>query len=135
MFHFSFILLHICLTLVIVYSTISVIYKGCFLLVNLDIGNHTNMYEYTFFFVMVFQESVWCSKLWYSFFKLEYNCFTMLCQFPLYNKMNRLDSYIYPSFLSSLTPPYLTHHRGQSGAPCAGQQVPTSYFTCGSVYM
>ena len=29
------------------------------------------------------------------FFKLEYNCFTMLCQSLLYNKVNQLSVYIY----------------------------------------
>ena len=30
------------------------------------------------------------------FFLLEYNCFTMLCQFLLYNNVNQLHVYIYP---------------------------------------
>ena len=39
------------------------------------------------------------------FFKtslLEYNCFTMLCQFLLYNKVNQLYVYIYPHISSLL---------------------------------
>ena len=39
---------------------------------------------------------------------LEYNCFTMLCQFLLYNKVNQLYVYIYPHIPSLLhLPPTL----------------------------
>ena len=39
---------------------------------------------------------------------LEYNCFTMLCQFLLYNKVNQLYVYIYPHIPSFLhIPPTL----------------------------
>ena len=39
---------------------------------------------------------------------LEYNCFTMLCQFLLYNKVNQLYVYIYPHIPSLLgLPPIL----------------------------
>ena len=47
-----------------------------------------------FFFYFIFLTSL-----------LEYNCFTMVCQFLLYNKENQLYIYIYPrisSLLSSL---------------------------------
>ena len=43
-----------------------------------------------------------------SFFKislLEYNCFTMLCYFLLYNKVNQLYVYIYPHIPSLLSLP------------------------------
>ena len=42
---------------------------------------------------------------------LEYNCFTMLCQFLLYNKVNQLYVYIYPhiSSLLCLPPTSLSH--------------------------
>ena len=33
---------------------------------------------------------------------LEYYCFTMLCQFLLYSKVNQLYAYIYPIFLDFL---------------------------------
>ena len=36
---------------------------------------------------------------------LEYNCFTMLCQFLLYNKVNQLFVYIYPHIPSLLRLP------------------------------
>ena len=36
---------------------------------------------------------------------LEYNCFTMLCQFLLYNKVNQLYVYIYPHISSLLCLP------------------------------
>ena len=39
---------------------------------------------------------------------LEYNCFTMLCYFLLYNKVNQLYVYIYPHIPSPLhLPPTL----------------------------
>ena len=42
---------------------------------------------------------------------LEYNCFTMLCQLLLYNKVNQLYVYIYPHISSLLhhPPPSLSH--------------------------
>ena len=42
---------------------------------------------------------------------LEYNCFTMLCQFLLYNEVNQLYVYIYPHIpsLLSLSPTLLSH--------------------------
>ena len=44
--------------------------------------------------------------------------------------------YIYISPPSwTFLPPHLGHPRAPSWAPCAVQQVPTSYFTQGSVYM
>ena len=36
---------------------------------------------------------------------LEYNCFTMVCQFLLYNKVNQLYVYIYPHIPSLLSLP------------------------------
>ena len=42
---------------------------------------------------------------------LEYNCFTMLCQFLLYNKVNQPYVYMYPHILSLLLslPPSQSH--------------------------
>ena len=60
---------------------------------------------------------------------LEYNCFTMLC----FCGTTKWISYTYTSLPSLLGlpppphPPHLGHHRAPSWAPCAIQQVPTSY--------
>ena len=59
------------------------------------------------------------------FFKLEYSCFTMLCQFLLYGKVNQLYVYICPLFFGF--PSHLGHHRALSRVPCAIQQVLISY--------
>ena len=56
---------------------------------------------------------------------LEYSCFTMLCQFLLYSKVNQLYVYIYPPFFGF--PSHLGHHRALSRVPCATQQVLISY--------
>ena len=82
----------------------------------------------------------------FSFFLtslLEYNCFTMMCQFLLYNKVNQLYVYIYPHIPSLLRlPPTLpipplqvvTKHRAD--LPVLRGCFPlASYFTFGSVYM
>ena len=66
---------------------------------------------------------------------LEYNCFTMVCQFLLYNKVNQLYIYIYPHISSPLRfppshPPYPTplgSHKALSWSPCAMRLLPTSY--------
>ena len=66
---------------------------------------------------------------------LEYNCFTMVCQFLLYNKVNQLYIYIYPHISSLLRlppshPPYPTPlggHKTLSWSPCAMRLLPTSY--------
>ena len=50
---------------------------------------------------------------------LEYNCFTMLCKFLLYSRVNQLYVYIYPLFCGF--PPHLGHHRALSTVPCALQ--------------
>ena len=58
---------------------------------------------------------------------LEYNCFTMVCQFLLYNKVNQLYVYIYPHISSLLRlPPTLpipplqvvTQHRADLPVLC-----------------
>ena len=58
----------------------------------------------------------------------NFNCFTMLYSFLLYNKVNQLYVYIYPlpSPPDSPHPPCLGHHRTSGWAPCAVQQLPTS---------
>ena len=70
---------------------------------------------------------------------LECNCFTMLCQFLRYNKVNQLYVNIYPI---PLEPPYdphipplwvITEHRTE--LPVLYSSFPlASYFTHGSVY-
>ena len=51
------------------------------------------------------------------FFLLEYGCFTMLCKFLLYSKMNQLYIYIYPLFFGF--PSHLSHHSALSRVLCA----------------
>ena len=65
---------------------------------------------------------------------LEYNCFTMICQFLLYNKVNQLYAYVYPHIPSLLSlPPTLPYptplggHKAPSRSPCAMRLLPTSY--------
>ena len=74
---------------------------------------------------------------------LEYNCFTMVCQFLLYNKVNQLYVYIYPHISSLLRlPPTLaipplqvvTKHRGDLPVLCGCFPL-AIYFTFGSEYM
>ena len=74
---------------------------------------------------------------------LEYNCFTMLCQFLLYNKVNQLSVYVYPHIPSLLsfpptlpTPPLqvVTKHQADLPVLCSCFQL-AIYFTLGSVYM
>ena len=74
---------------------------------------------------------------------LKYNCFTVLCQFLLYNKVNKLYAYIYPHIPSLLRlPPTLlitplqvvAKPRADVPVPCSCFPL-ASYFTFGSVYM
>ena len=75
--------------------------------------------------------------LFFVFFTslLEYNCFTMVCQFLLYNKVNQLYIYICPHISSLLHlppshPPYptpLSGHKAPSRSPCAMRLLPASY--------
>ena len=74
---------------------------------------------------------------------LEYNCFTMVCYFLLYNKVNQLYIYICPHISSLLHlppshpsfPTTLHSHKALSWSPCAMRLLPTSYFRFGTVYM
>ena len=74
---------------------------------------------------------------------LEYNCFTVLCYFLLYNKVNQLYAYVYshmPSLLrlppSLLIPPLqvVTKHRADLPVLCSCFPLAIC-FTFGSVYM
>ena len=53
----------------------------------------------------------------YYFLKLEYSCFSLLCQFLLYNKVNQPYIYVYPLFFGF--PSHLGHHKAPSRHPCA----------------
>ena len=74
---------------------------------------------------------------------LEYNCFTMVCYFLLYNKLNQLYMYIYPQISSLLRlpsilpiPPLQVVTKQQAGLPVLCSCFPLAiYFTTGSVYM
>ena len=74
---------------------------------------------------------------------LEYNCFTMVCQFLLYNKLNQLYIYIYPHISSLLClppifpiPPLQVGTKHQADLPLLCGCFPLAiYFTFGSVYM
>ena len=74
---------------------------------------------------------------------LEYNCFTLLCQLLLYNKVNQLYLYIYPHIPSLLhlpatlpIPPLqgVTKHRADLPVLCGCFPLAIC-FTFGSVYM
>ena len=60
-----------------------------------------------------------------KFFLLEQSCFTLLCQFLLYGKLNHPYINIYPLFFGF--PSHLGHDRALSRVPCAIQQVLISY--------
>ena len=73
---------------------------------------------------------------------LEHNCFTMVCQFLLYNIVNRLYIYIYPCISSLLCPPPtfpipplygVTKHQVDLPVLCDGFPL-AIYFTFGSIY-
>ena len=75
---------------------------------------------------------------------LESNCFTMVCQFLLYNKVNQLCIYIYPHISSLLhlsptlpIPPFfqvVTKHQADLPVLCGCFPL-AIYFIFGSVYM
>ena len=74
---------------------------------------------------------------------LDYNCFTMVCQFLLYNKVNRPYKYKYPHISSLLhlpatlpIPPLQVDTKQQADLPvlCSCFLL-AIYFTFGSVYM
>ena len=74
---------------------------------------------------------------------LEYNCFTMLCQLLLYNKVNQLYVYIYPHIPSLLhlpptlpIPPIQVVKKHQADLPVQCSCFPLAIcFIFGSVYM
>ena len=60
----------------------------------------------------------------FVYFLLEYSCFTTLCQFLLYSKVNQLSEYIYTLFFGF--PSNFSHHRALNRVR-AIQQVVISY--------
>ena len=70
-------------------------------------------------------------SFFHFFFLNAYSCYRVLCMFLLYNEVNQLYGYIYPSLDLSPTPcPHCTplgHHRAPSWALYAILQVPISY--------
>ena len=85
------------------------------------------------------------TSLFFFFFTslLEYNCFTMLCEFLLYNKVDQLYVYIYPHIPSLLCLPptfcipplwVVTKHRADLPVLCSCFPL-AIYFTFSSVYM
>ena len=74
---------------------------------------------------------------------LEYNCFTMVCQFLLYHKVNQLYINMYPHISSLLhlpptlrIPPLQVDTKHRAGLPVLCGCFPLAiYFTFGSVYM
>ena len=88
-----------------------------------------------------------CIGIWIFYFfntsVLEYNCFTMLCQFLLYSKVHQPYAYIYPHIPAILSlPPTLpipplqvvTKHRADLPVLCCCFPL-AIYFTFGSIYM
>ena len=76
----------------------------------------------------------WVAKSWTRLPQLNNNnsnnsCFTMLCQFLLYSKVNQLCVYIYPLFFLFLS--HLCHHRALSRLFCATYRfLIVIYFIC-----
>ena len=74
-------------------------------------------------------------------FLLKDNCFTMLCHFLLYNEVNQPCAYMYPLHLEPLSYPTSPSQPSRSSQSTemktspASQQLPTHYFTLGSVYL
>ena len=86
--------------------------------------------------------SDWCHNFFLTSL-LEYNCFTLLCQLLLYNKVNQLYVYLYPHIPSLLhlpptfpTPLLQVVTKHQADLPVLCGCFPLAiYFTFGSVYM
>ena len=95
------------------------------------------------FLLVMEQEWIFLFDCWFFTSLLEYNCFTMLRQFMLNNKVNQLYVYIYPHIPSLLRlPPTLpipplqvvTKHRAD--LPVLYSCFPLAiYFTFGCIYM
>ena len=108
-----------------------------FLLLSLLPASDSTKVAVFFFFKQGEQVSFFLTSL------LEYNCFIMLCQFLLYNKVNQLYVYIYPHIPSLL---YLPPTHTISPIQVVAKHRPdlpvlrccfplAMYLTYGSVYM
>ena len=104
-----------------------------------EIGFYNNF----FCCVIQFLHCMMFSSFFFLTSLLEYNCFTLVCQFLLYNKVNRLYIYIYPHISSLLRlPPTLpipplqvvTKHRADLSVLCSCFPLAIC-FTFGSVYV
>ena len=101
------------------------------------------MIRKSFFFPFFFESCSITFIYLFTFNIFEYNCFTIVCQFLLYNKVNQLYIYIYPyiSFLLRLPPTLpipplqgVTKHRADLPVPCGCFPLAIC-FTFDSVYM
>ena len=84
-----------------------------------DIFNFNEVHLINYFFLVIYYLFIYFIFLTSL---LEYNCYTMVCQFLLYNKMNQLYIYICPPISSLLHlppshPPYPT--------PLGGHKAPS----------
>ena len=83
-------------------------------------------------------EDFWVGRFYSFFLKLEGKCFTILCWFLLYNSESQLYVYVCPLPIEPLSHPLIPPlprprprlSRAPSWAPCAIQQLPTSYLFC-----
>ena len=97
---------------------------------------HVLLLEFVFFFFGSCCLFFFLSVNFHFFFKLEDNCFTMLCWFLLYNNVNQLYVYICPLPLNppSLQPPNPSKSSQSTAELPVTRQLPTSFsFTHGSV--
>ena len=92
----------------------------------------TSLFSFIFLFYFIFLTSL-----------LEYNCFTMVCQFLLCNKVNQVYTYEYPHIPSLLRLPstlliptlqVVAKHRADLPVACSSFPL-AIYFTFGSVHM
>ena len=100
------------------------------------------IYIYLFFFKF-FSHLGYYRIYFFNTSLLEYNCFTVLCQFLLYNKVNQPYAYIYPHIPALLSlpptppiPPLQVVAKHQADLPVLCGCFPLAvYFTFGSIYM
>ena len=88
-------------------------------------------------------KTISASQIFFLTSLLEQSCFTMLCQFLLYNKVNQLYAYMYPHIPSLLRlpltlpiPPLQVVTKHRADLPVLYGCFPLAiYFTFGSVYI
>ena len=66
-----------------------------------------------------------------SFLKLDYSCFTMLCQFLLYSRVNQSYIYMYPLFWGFLPIKVTTEHRVELPVLCGRFSLVTCFIHSG----